>query len=250
MFAFLSAMFNIVLVDNMAWMYTAWEVTTLCSFLLIGFTKSEEAINNAQEIIDSPNYVHDDKMDKFIAAVDEARELLEDPYATDTEIGPAIEKIADAQKELTPVTPEELDVSVLEHQINLSKNAYDNLSKYFDGDEKNIFKAAYEKAVDVLAKAQAGDDAIDQAKVNEAAEALHAARAGLRLIPNKDELKNLLDKAGAKDLSKYTKESGAVLQLAIDAAKAVYDDPMATVEQVEAAEAVLNAAMDNLVPIK
>lgn len=41
MFAFLSAMFNIVLVDNMAWMYTAWEVTTLCSFLLIGFTKSE-----------------------------------------------------------------------------------------------------------------------------------------------------------------------------------------------------------------
>ena len=47
MFAFLSAMFNIVLVNNMAWMYTAWEVTTLCSFLLIGFTKSEEAINNA-----------------------------------------------------------------------------------------------------------------------------------------------------------------------------------------------------------
>ena len=47
MFAFLSAMFNIVLSDNMAWIYTAWEVTTLCSFLLIGFTKTDEAINNA-----------------------------------------------------------------------------------------------------------------------------------------------------------------------------------------------------------
>ena len=47
MFAFLSAMFIIVLADNMTWMYTAWEVTTLCSFLLIGFTKTEEAINNA-----------------------------------------------------------------------------------------------------------------------------------------------------------------------------------------------------------
>ena len=47
MFAFLSAMFNIVLSDNMAWIYTAWEVTTLCSFLLIGFTKTEEALNNA-----------------------------------------------------------------------------------------------------------------------------------------------------------------------------------------------------------
>ena len=30
----------------------------------------------------------------------------------------------------------------------------------------------------------------------------------------------------------------------------MYDDPLATVEQVEAAEAVLHAAMDNLVPIK
>ena len=47
MFAFLAAMYNIVLADNMSWMYTAWEVTTLCSFLLIGFTKTDEAINNA-----------------------------------------------------------------------------------------------------------------------------------------------------------------------------------------------------------
>ncbi len=47
MFAFLSAMFAIVFCNNMVWMFTAWEVTTLCSFLLIGFTKTEEAINNA-----------------------------------------------------------------------------------------------------------------------------------------------------------------------------------------------------------
>ena len=46
-FAFLSAMYNVVLVDNLSWMYTAWEITTLCSFLLIGFTKTEEAIDNA-----------------------------------------------------------------------------------------------------------------------------------------------------------------------------------------------------------
>lgn len=47
MFLFLSAMFVLVLSDNMLMIYTAWEVTTLCSFLLIGFTKTEEAINNA-----------------------------------------------------------------------------------------------------------------------------------------------------------------------------------------------------------
>ncbi len=47
MFIFLSAMFVIVFSNNMAWMFTGWEVTTLCSFLLIGYTKTEEAIANA-----------------------------------------------------------------------------------------------------------------------------------------------------------------------------------------------------------
>ncbi|MBR5259171.1 MAG: NADH-quinone oxidoreductase subunit L [Eggerthellaceae bacterium] len=47
MFIFLAAMFAIVFCNNMVWMFTAWEITTVCSFLLIGFTKTEEAINNA-----------------------------------------------------------------------------------------------------------------------------------------------------------------------------------------------------------
>ncbi|MEE0706232.1 MAG: proton-conducting transporter membrane subunit [Adlercreutzia sp.] len=47
MFVFLSAMFLIVFANNMEWMFTGWEVTTLCSFLLIGYTRTEEAIKNA-----------------------------------------------------------------------------------------------------------------------------------------------------------------------------------------------------------
>ncbi len=47
MFIFLSAMYVIVFSNNMAWMFTGWEVTTLCSFLLIGYTRTEEAIRNA-----------------------------------------------------------------------------------------------------------------------------------------------------------------------------------------------------------
>ena len=47
MFLLLSAMYLIVLCDNMLWMFAGWEITTLCSFLLIGYTKTEEAINNA-----------------------------------------------------------------------------------------------------------------------------------------------------------------------------------------------------------
>ncbi|UAL07480.1 MAG: hypothetical protein KRP56_06580 [Candidatus Methanogranum gryphiswaldense] len=47
MFIFLSAMFGIVTSNNLMWMFFFWEVTTLCSFALIGFTKTEEAVNNS-----------------------------------------------------------------------------------------------------------------------------------------------------------------------------------------------------------
>ncbi len=47
MFLFLSAMYVIVFSNNMVWMFTGWEITTVCSFLLIGYTRTDEAINNA-----------------------------------------------------------------------------------------------------------------------------------------------------------------------------------------------------------
>ncbi|MDR1028165.1 MAG: NADH-quinone oxidoreductase subunit L, partial [Clostridiales Family XIII bacterium] len=47
MFLFLSAMFGIVLSNNLIWMYFFWEITTLCSFFLIGYTRTPEAIKNS-----------------------------------------------------------------------------------------------------------------------------------------------------------------------------------------------------------
>jgi ech hydrogenase subunit A len=47
MFLFLSAMYVIVFSNNMSWMFTGWEVTTLCSFLLIAYTRTDEAVRNA-----------------------------------------------------------------------------------------------------------------------------------------------------------------------------------------------------------
>ncbi|HWQ77529.1 MAG TPA: proton-conducting transporter membrane subunit [Anaerovoracaceae bacterium] len=47
MFLFLAAMFGIVFSNNLVWLYFFWEITTLCSFFLIGFTKTKEAINNS-----------------------------------------------------------------------------------------------------------------------------------------------------------------------------------------------------------
>jgi ech hydrogenase subunit A len=47
LFFFLSAMFGLVLCNNLVWMYFCWELTSFCSFLLIGYTKTEEAKNNS-----------------------------------------------------------------------------------------------------------------------------------------------------------------------------------------------------------
>ena len=47
LFVFMSAMFGLVLSSNLIWMYFFWEVTSVISFLLIGYTRTEEAIENS-----------------------------------------------------------------------------------------------------------------------------------------------------------------------------------------------------------
>ena len=47
LYTFLSAMYGIVLSNDLVWMFFFWEITTLCSFALIGYTKTEEAVNNS-----------------------------------------------------------------------------------------------------------------------------------------------------------------------------------------------------------
>ncbi len=47
MFVFLAAMFGLVFANNLAWLFFFWEVTTLSSFLLIGYTRTDEAIKNS-----------------------------------------------------------------------------------------------------------------------------------------------------------------------------------------------------------
>ncbi len=46
-FLFLSAMFGLVVSNNLLYMYTCWEITSVCSFLLIGYTESRIAIHNS-----------------------------------------------------------------------------------------------------------------------------------------------------------------------------------------------------------
>lgn len=47
LFLFLSGMFGLALSNDIAWMYFFWEITTFCSFLLIGYTRTKEAVDNS-----------------------------------------------------------------------------------------------------------------------------------------------------------------------------------------------------------
>ncbi|WP_027716611.1 NADH-quinone oxidoreductase subunit L [Desulfuromonas sp. TF] len=47
MYLFLSAMFGIVFSNNLMWLYFFWEITTVCSFLLIGYKNDEASRESA-----------------------------------------------------------------------------------------------------------------------------------------------------------------------------------------------------------
>ena len=47
LFVFLGAMHGLIFSDNMLWIYFFWEITSVCSFLLIGYSQTTEAINNS-----------------------------------------------------------------------------------------------------------------------------------------------------------------------------------------------------------
>lgn len=47
MYVFLGAMFGLVLSNSLIWMYFFWEITSVVSFLLIGYTRTPETIHNS-----------------------------------------------------------------------------------------------------------------------------------------------------------------------------------------------------------
>jgi len=46
-YVFLGAMFGVVFSNNLMWLFFFWEITTFCSFFLIGYSRDEVAVKNA-----------------------------------------------------------------------------------------------------------------------------------------------------------------------------------------------------------
>ncbi len=47
LFVFLGAMFGLITSDNLSWIFFFWEITSVTSFLLIGYPRSEESVTNS-----------------------------------------------------------------------------------------------------------------------------------------------------------------------------------------------------------
>ncbi|MFR2382837.1 FIVAR domain-containing protein, partial [Thomasclavelia spiroformis] len=85
-----------------------------------------------------------------------------------------------------------------------------------------------------------------QEEINNAYSELVTAFLNLRLIPDKSLLEDLINKANGLNAVNYTKASFAGLTKALNEAKAVYENPNATQEEVDNAKATLEKAIAGL----
>ena len=105
-----------------------------------------------------------------------------------------------------------------------------------------VFAAALETANNVLA-----DENAFQEEVDEAYDGLIRAYLSLRLIPNKDALNDLINKANGLNAASYSPESWAAVSLALENANTAMANANATQEEVNAAAEALSSAIEGLV---
>lgn len=156
----------------------------------------------------------------FTEALKEAEAVLADENALQEEIDAVRAALKTAMDGL--VKKPLADKSKLEKLVKDSETKYEpNLDKYTPASGES-FKEALDAARSVLA-----DENATQKQVDSAYTTLQKAIFGLRLIPNKDALEDLINKVESMDLSGYTTESVQALKNVLLEVKAVMEDPEA-----------------------
>ena len=167
-------------------------------------------------------------------ALEAAKEVAADENALEADVVEALNNLKDAMNNLVI----KVDKTKLQEAYDMVNNL--DKSPYTEGSVANLAKPmANAKAV--LDDADATQEAVDNAY-----EALIRAYLDLRLIPNKDLLQGLINKAETLNVTNYSAKTWSVMMEALDEAKAVLNDPEATQEQVDNAKDVLTKAMAGL----
>lgn len=129
------------------------------------------------------------------------------------------------QTEIRIIVSEIVDKSGLEALVEEAEEKEADLDRYVDGEAKDRFIAALEKAYGILSSET------DEETVREAEETLKEAMQALREKAEKAELKKAIEKAESIDLKQYTEESAKAFTNVLKAAKEMYLDTALSVEE-------------------
>ena len=173
--------------------------------------------------------------DEFKVARDEANAVYNDATASQEQVNNAFDRLANAMHMLDF---KQGDKTALKAFIDkVSGLEADNYTE----DTWTAFETELNEAIAVYEDLNAM-----QEEVNTAYSELVTAFLNLRLIPDKSLLEDLINQAEGLNSANYTKASYAVVENALLTAKAVYENPNATQEEVNSAKDVLEKAINSL----
>ena len=196
-----------------------------------------EKLIKAAEALDLSGYIAAGQ-EEFKAALAEAKKVFADENAMQDGVNDAANKLEIAMANLVAKGNKHL----LKQAIELAEGL--DLTKYVDKGKAEL-AIALREAKKVYDKEEATQEEIDKARIE-----LNAALFNLRKKADKENLAAVIAKAEALSPKDYTPESFADVTQALSIAAAMMDDNTLSEKdqaKVDAAEAVLAAAIENLV---
>ena len=173
--------------------------------------------------------------EEFKAALQEAKEILADETASQEDVNASFDRLASVMQKLEFYKGDKTALKAFIDDVsNLDSTKYSTDTW-----------AAFEKELNE-ANAVYNDENAMQEEVNTAYSELVTAFLNLRLIPDKSLLEELINQAEGLNSANYTKATFDGLKDALNEAKAVFNDPNATQEQVNNAKDVLEKAINSL----
>ena len=167
-------------------------------------------------------------------ALEAAKEVLANEEATEKEVMDAYNNLIDAVENL-----------ILRADKTLLQGMYDRCEGL---DKSKYTEASVTNLAEPMAKAKAvlDDPNVTQDEVDNAYYGLLKAYLDLRLIPNKELLTGTIAKAMELNKVNYSAKTWAVVEEALEKAKAVANDPEAVQSEVDKAKDTLTKAIEGL----
>ena len=205
---------------------------------MLDFTKGDksalEALIKEAEKYEEEDYTTD-SWQALQDALDAAKEVINDENALESDVKDALNNLTDAIGNLV---------------LRADKSRLQALYDMVEGLDKSLYtEATVANLTEPMANAKAVLANVDatQEEVDSAYEVLIRAYLDLRLIPNKDLLAELINKANSLNAANYSAKSWSVMTNALEEAKAVLANENADEAAVKAAIEGLQAGIDNLV---